>query len=71
VTHPSGSPTSARSRRSKAGHEGLVYTADDEGEGWSDLAFAADLNWEQERPSSDVPWEVTSDTYGDSFVVRF
>ena len=47
--------------------EGLVYVPDDEGDGWSDLAFVPDPEWEQELLASDVPWEVTSDAYGDPF----
>ena len=49
----------------------LVYVLDDEGDGWWDLAFAPDPDWEGEPPSADVPWEVTSDASGDSFDASF
>ncbi len=31
--------------------EGLVYVPDDEGDGWSDLDFVPDPDWEHELPS--------------------
>ncbi len=51
--------------------EGLVYVPDDEGDGWSDLDFVPDPDWEHEPLSSDVPWEAACDAYGDSFGSSF
>jgi hypothetical protein len=51
--------------------EGLVYVPDDEGDGAADLVLAPDLDWEQELPSSDVPWEATGARDGDFFDASF
>jgi len=40
-------------------------------DGAEELTFVPDPDWERQPPSCDVPWEVTSDAYGDPFDARF
>jgi hypothetical protein len=57
--------------------EGLVYVPEDEGSDTADydlsgeLALVADPDWDSQPQSEDVPWEVTCDSYGDSFDASF
>jgi len=57
--------------------EGLMYVPEDEGSDTADydlsgeLALEADPDWDSQPQSGDVPWEVTFDSYGDSFDASF
>jgi hypothetical protein len=55
-----------------------VYVPDDDGggetapfEGAGELTFVPDPDWDRPLPSSDVPWEMACDAYGDSFDASF
>jgi hypothetical protein len=57
--------------------EGLVYVPEDDRSDTADydlsgeLALVADPDWAPQPHSGDVPWEVTRDSYGDSFDASF
>ncbi len=59
------------------GEESLVYVPEDDGGEAADydlpeeLAFVADPDWDPRPRSGDVRWEVTCDSYGDSFDASF
>ena len=56
----------------------VVYVPDDDGDadtalfdGPGELAFVPDPDWNRQPPTSDEPWEVTSDAYGDALDASF
>jgi len=56
----------------------VVYVPDDDGDGDTalfdgpgELAFVPDPDWNRQPPTSDEPWEVTSDAYGDALDASF
>ncbi len=56
----------------------MVYVSDDDRDGDTaffdgagELTFVSDPDWDRQPPSSDVPWDVTSDAYGDAFDAGF
>jgi hypothetical protein len=67
-----------RRRGHRLGGSVVVDVSDDDGDGDTaffdgpeELTFVPDPDWDRPTPSSDEPWEVACDAYGDTFDASF